>query len=58
MEKNNVMNRAIMAKKLYNSPLIEVMSLSTELLQHLSSTSEGTDNFPEGPAGAPKTRPF
>ena len=42
-----------MEKKLYISPLIEVMNLSAELMQHLSSTSSGDDNFPGGPAGAP-----
>lgn len=36
------------------SPLTEVMHLSTELMQHLSSTSEGNDNFPSGPAGVPR----
>ena len=53
MEKKNVINRALAAKKLYISPLTEVMNLSTELMQHLSSTSSGDDNFPGGPAGAP-----
>ena len=43
-----------MNKKQYIFPLTEVMNLSTELMQHLSSTSEGNDNFPDGPAGAPK----
>ena len=46
-----------MEKKLYNNPLVEVMRLGTELMQHLSSTSDGGDNFPDGPAGAPKRNP-
>lgn len=39
-----------MKKKLYNSPLIEVMILGAELMQHVSSTSGGESNFPDGPA--------
>lgn len=39
-----------MEKKLYNSPLTEVMNLGTELMQHLSSQS----GFPGGPAGVQK----
>lgn len=39
-------------KKQYIFPLTEVMILSTELMQHVSSTSDGGDNFPGGPAGA------
>ena len=46
-----------MEKKLYNSPLTEVMSLSTELMQHLSSTSSGDANFPGGPAGSRRRTP-
>ena len=42
-----------MSKKLYNNPLIEVMLLNTELMQHVSSTSEGNNQCPDGPAGAP-----
>jgi len=42
-----------MEKKLYIFPLTEVMNVSTELMQHLSSTSDGGNNFPGGPAGAP-----
>ena len=41
-----------MEKKLYNSPLTEVINLGSELMQHLSSQS-GT-NFPGGPAGVQK----
>ena len=43
-----------MKKKLYNSPLTEVINVSTELMQHLSSMSDGGNNFPGGPAGAPR----
>ena len=41
-----------MEKKLYNSPLTEVMNLGSELMQHLSSQSGA--NFPGGPAGVQK----
>ena len=41
-----------MEKKLYNSPLIEVMNLGAELMQHLNSPS--TTEFPGGPAGVPR----
>lgn len=44
-----------MEKKLYNSPLTEVMNLSTDLMQHLNSPS--ATEFPGGPAGAPKRDP-
>ena len=43
-----------MEKKLYNSPLIEVMNVSAELM-HLDSPSQ--TEFPGGPAGAPKRDP-
>jgi len=39
-----------MKKKLYISPLIEVMILGAELMQHVSSTSGGDSGFPGGPA--------
>lgn len=45
-----------MKKRLYNSPLTEVMRLNTELMQHVSTTSDGKDNLPGGPAGAPERR--
>ena len=38
-----------MKKKQYMSPLVEVVSLDTELMQHLNSPS--TTEFPGGPAG-------
>lgn len=45
-----------MKKRLYNSPLTEVMLLNTELMQHVSTTSEGDNQFPKGPVDAPERR--
>lgn len=42
-----------MKKKLYIFPLTEVMNVSTELMQHVSTTSEGENQFPDGPSFAP-----
>ena len=44
-----------MEKKLYNSPLTEVMNVNTALMQHLDPPSK--TEFPGGPAGAPKRDP-
>ena len=40
-----------MKKRLYNSPLVEVMKVETVLMQHLQGQSNG--EFPGGPGGAP-----
>jgi len=40
-----------MKKKLYNSPLTEVINVSAELM-HLNSPSQ--TEFPGGPSGAPR----
>jgi len=42
-----------MNKKQYIFPLTEVMNVSTEIMQHVSTTSDGSNYFPGGPAGAP-----
>ena len=46
---NDKMVNSFMKKKIYSTPLTEVMNVSTELMQHLSSPS--TTEFPGGPAG-------
>lgn len=43
-----------MEKRIYSNPRTEVMNLSSELMQHLSSQS--SVQFPGGPGGAPKRR--
>lgn len=50
---NDKMVNGFMEKKLYIFPLTEVMNVSTELMQHVSTTSEGNDDFPGGPSFAP-----
>ena len=42
-----------MEKKMYSSPLTEIMNVSAELM-HLNSPS--TTEFPGGPSGAPTRR--
>ena len=48
---NDKMVNGFMEKKLYSTPLFEVMNLGSELMQHLNSVS--TTVFPGGPGGAP-----
>ena len=41
-----------MEKKLYKSPLTEVMKVGTDVMQHLNPPSQTA--FPGGPAGVPR----
>lgn len=54
MEKKNVINRALAAKKLYSCPQIEVLRINTLLLQAFGEASMPSNPFDQ--SGAPERR--
>lgn len=50
MEKKNVINRALAAKKLYSCPLIEVVCINTLLLQAFGPASMPEDPLNNAPS--------
>jgi hypothetical protein len=59
MEKKNIINRALAAKKLYNSPLTEITEINSgvAIMLGVSIPDDSTPTPPGGHPGAPRHAP-